>query len=180
MQITKRVMPRPKRDSNDYRAYGKAPISEIGMHFHKNAWVYFPLVILCKQLSPKVTRRCKDWYSNTGDGLNRNGARKLASDLDKLITAEHGSILYLQCLRTTWQWRYGPCPFCLGDKWFKLITDHKTPSKVIVARREILPCDCCKGIGHMRPISKDHFHVFPSDVREFARFCKDSGGFEIR
>jgi hypothetical protein len=172
-------------------AYGKAPISENGKHFHRNVWIHFPLVAICKQLSPKVARRCKDWHSNTGDGLERKSARKLALELEKVIETDNGSALDALCLRMTWQWRYGPCPFCFDDKWVKLITAHRTPSGNAILTRiddptyidikgEILPCDCCKGIGHMRPISEDHFHVLPDDVREFARFCKDSGGFEIR
>jgi len=36
--------------------YGKAPISEAGKHFHRSVWIHFPLVAICKQLSPKVTK----------------------------------------------------------------------------------------------------------------------------
>ena len=170
--------------------YGKAPISEAGKHFHRSVWIHFPLVAICKQLSPKVTKRCKDWHSNTGDGLEQKSARKLASELDKVIAADDGSILTALCLSTTWQWRYKTCPLCQGDKWCKLVTGLKTPSGNSIATRiddpiyinakgKVLPCNCCDGIGHMRPISSNHFNVFPDDVREFARFCKDSGGFDI-
>jgi hypothetical protein len=167
-----------------FDVYGKAPASETGRHFHNNVWAWHPLAWMCEDLAPDIAKRCNSWHANDGAGLDRNCARKLGKKLDKLV--KDGAIY------STWRQfyvglRFGTCPICHGCGCIKM-TNRKTEERgtqICVPiwyeeEGEKTECSACLGVGRLNPASQQHYWLDDENVREFAAFCKDSGGFEIK
>ena|SRR5262245_36679885 len=65
---------------------GRNPSSEAGKYFcNNNAW-WHPLAEYCCEVAPRITRTCKYWHSNDGDGLSAIAcvalADRLQADID--------------------------------------------------------------------------------------------------
>jgi hypothetical protein len=177
--------------------YGKAPISGYGKYFRNQVWFWHPLAEICKLAAPEITGRCKNWHNNDGAGLDRNCAIKLAKKLDKL--RKDGTINTM-CRELLLEWRFATCPICLGSGVMKVtktnIQEYHTKIDREMAAEAIKetmiavtindereghlePCECCHGVGLLNPASTPHYRASEDNVREFAAFCRDSGGFEI-
>ena len=65
--------------------YGNAPTTKEGEYFRRNIWGWHPLAVVVQTLAPAITRPCVNWHSNDGDGLDAEGATKLADALEAAI-----------------------------------------------------------------------------------------------
>jgi hypothetical protein len=64
---------------------GKEPRSEQGSYFQNNFWWWRPLADYCGKVAPEITRECRHWHTNDGDGLDDTGSKSLANVLQAEI-----------------------------------------------------------------------------------------------
>ena len=152
--------------------YGKNPSSEKGKYFRANVWWWHPLAMYCQVVAPKVTNDWGAWHYNDGAGLDDATSKVLAGML--MVEIESG-----RCANYEQQYAAEKaavptevCEYCKG-------TGARTDE---VGKKNGLDkpggCNGCEGTGQVRPISS--WYQFSVDnVREFAEFLDDCGGFEI-
>lgn len=151
--------------------FGQAPNSEVGKYFRNNVWWWRPLADLCQALAPQICEACEHWHSNDGDGLDAHGAAALAAVLDarladgtvkRLLTERDAMIAAMPDVT---------CDLCEGKgvRSDALAVEHGWDKK---------PCNACDGKGTVRPW-ETHYPQDEENVREFAAFLRDCGGFVI-
>lgn len=144
--------------------YGKSATSEKGAYFRNNCWWWRPLWDYCQSVS-FVAQQVKDGHYNSGGGLNAEDAKLLAETLFAEIDAGR-TLAYEQEYRA--QLAALPleeCDLCHGTG-----TRHDA-----IVQGE---CNGCEGKGQRRHWAT-HYPFEVENVREFAEFLQDSGGFEI-
>ena len=134
--------------------------SETGEYFQNNVWGWRPLwQYVCEQSQDILTTEEQDaGESNDGYRISEEKARLIATRLLELL--RDGSVR-----------KYG------RERQERL--DNLPNEKCNVCKgKGDRSCATCKGTGMMRPW--DTFYGFDEEnVKEFANFLKDSGGFEI-
>ena len=144
---------------------GKDPVSETGSYFRNNCWWWRPLWQYCHRVAPELIDE-ETWTSgsyNDGAGLEADAAAKLGVKLLALI--EEGS---------TKQWENDYLKYLdsLPDENCRVCNNNNRGHS---KKKE---CRSCDGKGIRNNWAKSYpFDV--ENVREFAKFCIDSGGFEI-
>lgn len=148
---------------------GKAASSKTGEYFRNNVWWWRRLAIYCCEVAPAITSACKSWHYNDGDGLDAEGAIKLADALDAEIAAGR-TVTYERIYNGRLEMTPDEdCTICGG-------TGRRKEAPMVGAGD--LPCNGCDSKGHRHPDST--FYPFSVDnVREFAAFLRASGGFRI-
>jgi len=135
--------------------YGKKPRSEEGKYFRANIWWWHPLATYCEVVSPKATSDWAGWHHNDGEGLGDEEAQTLAALLEVEIESGRCAKYAAQHTAQMNSIPAEPCPSC-----------------------EAKGCERCEGKGKVK--SMRSWYSFDVDnVREFASFLKDCGGFEI-
>lgn len=187
--------------------YGKKPANERGEYFRNNVWWWRPLWDYCLEIAPELCGDVSGHY-NDGDGLNAEDSIKLAeklfAEIDSGRTALYGKERdeFLQAIPNE------TCGVCDGRGWItpptdtqnaefmdfvtdmvksgQVVTVDSTDNEFIKAMeqgvkaqiKEPKQCGKCEGKGECRPWATEYpFSV--DNVREFAEFAKNSGGFEI-
>ena len=151
--------------------FGKAPTSEAGKYFRNNVWWWRPLADLCQALAPDVCEGCAHWHSNDGDGLDENRSLALAFVLEARLA--DGTIARLLTERDQ-RLEAMPdeaCSLCEGK-------GRRSDELAVQHGWDKDPCNACEGKGTVRPW-ETHYPQDEDNVREFAVFLKDCGGFEI-
>ena len=73
--------------------FGQNPKNKKGEYFRNNVWWWRPLWEYCEFVAPELTDMVEHGYSNDGDGLDGDDARKLGNALRKALrkgeTAEY-------------------------------------------------------------------------------------------
>ena len=144
---------------------GVNPVSETGDYFRNNCWWWRPLWQYCHNVAPDLID--EDLFIsggyNDGAGLNAKDAVKLAIILETKIADGHTKHyqneyqLYLESLPND------KCGRCDGN------------NRGYNKKKE---CKSCDGTGETENFSKWYpFDV--ENVKEFAKFLIDSGGFKI-
>ena len=164
-----------------------------GRYLQSSWWSWSSLAEFICETFPGIASHCRYWQSNDGDGLNAALAVRLAGGLDKMIA--DGSLADLIEMRRA-QVRNLPmreCCICKGSgvRNDEIGTESGDPFKVIPedARDawgegphpragETGWCNGCDGRGHRLPREADFPLEFDA-VKQFAEFCRHSGGFEI-
>lgn len=146
---------------------GKHPVTPTGEYFRNNVWWWRPLWNYCQQVSDLAAQ--VDGHYNDGNGLDEAGAKALAqtllTELNEGRTSEYAAKYHIE-LDTMPEVE---CDLCHGS-------GHGSGER----HDENVDgeCNACQGKGTrkhwatMYPFSIDN-------VREFAEFLQDSGGFEI-
>ena len=145
--------------------YGENPKGEKGDYFRNNVWWWRPLWQYCASSAPELID--KDVYSegchNSGAGLNAMKAAKLGVKL--LTFIEDGSCATYKRERDLWleSLKDDNCCICNNNnRGYKKKKD----------------CHGCKGKGTQESWEK-HYPFDIENVKEFAEFCIESGGFKI-
>lgn len=144
--------------------YGKNATSEKGQYFRNNCWWWRPLWNYCQSVS-YVAQQVEYGQSNDGDGLNAEDAVLLAETLQAEIDSG-------RCLQ--YEQEYRDHLAALPDEECNLCNGTGTRTDAIVQGK----CNGCEGKGSRRPW-QTHYPFEVENVREFAEFLRDSGGFEI-
>lgn len=165
--------------------FGTAPTTERGEYFRNNVWWWRPLWNYCIEVAPELTSEVSGEY-NDGDGLNAEGAIALSNILFEKIgrghTAQYQKDYYAEIADLPRE----DCKHCNSTG---IRTDEVgvsagqpdralSPEVAILVGREFGWCNGCDGVG-----SKENWAAsYPFDVqnvREFAEFLAESGGFSI-
>lgn len=164
---------------------GKHPVSERGEYFRNNVWWWRPLWNYCEHVAPEL---CADvsGHMNDGDGLDADGARRLAEtlffEIDSGRTEEYRTAYYARLSRLPRK----QCEYCggTGVRTDQVGVDNGMPEQVLEPEMQALVgrergwCNACQGEGKV-----DHWDTnYPfevENVREFAEFLAESGGFQI-
>jgi hypothetical protein len=67
--------------------YGRNPDSKVGDYFRRNIWGWSALWGYCASVSPEAASLGVAAYSNGGDGLDAEGAKKLAAILREQLAS---------------------------------------------------------------------------------------------
>ena len=166
--------------------YGIDALNELGEHFENTGWWWHPLWDFCLQLHEEIAGVVVYGHSSEGDGLDKDGARRLGlalqHDIDhgiaKKYEYEYRERLALMPLQK--------CAYCQGTgirrdekgKRFAYQRLRLEEDVAIFVGRSHGWCDGCSATGQMVPWEANYY--FSEDnVQHFAEFLMHSGGFFI-
>lgn len=145
--------------------YGVRARSETGEYFRNNVWWWRPLANYVVDHVEIPAEDQEHWFYNNGHEIEEDLAMRIADALDALIESgdteryerEYKERLEALPLET--------CEFCKG-------TGQRDDAFVQGA------CNACGGDGKSKNFATNYpFEV--ENVKEFAKFCRESGGFTI-
>lgn len=168
--------------------FGKTPVSERGSYFRNNVWWWRPLWEYCYVNHPDIVneRLAREGHSNSGAGLDAEGARKLGEallkDIADGVTEKYKEDYYAAIAAIPRE----VCEYCDGtgirtdDVGKRLAHDIREldAHTALVLGRTHGWCNGCHGEGMVDPYDT-HYPFEVHNVREFAEFLLDCGGFEI-
>lgn len=168
--------------------YGKNPTSEKGEYFRNNVWWWRPLWDYCCEVAEGVISEslAEDGHSNGGAGLDGIMALALAEILREELSSgrtaeyEQKHREYLASLPRE------DCELCgtTGIRTDAIGEDMGQPTKELPTEIQILTgrthgwCNGCNGIGTRESFGMS-YPFSAENVREFADFLAESGGFSI-
>jgi hypothetical protein len=157
-----------------------------GNYFRNSVWGWHPLADYIVSVAPTTAAACKHWHTNSGGGLDAEGAKTLALVLQKHIDSGHTAVYE----RRYKEWQASlpneTCHICNGtgvrsDAIGRESLQHLRAIPIDPSHPrsgEIGWCNGCDGKGYNRNF-KANYPFSVENVQEFADFCRDSGGFEI-
>jgi len=182
---------------------GCRPSSEVGKYFCNNVWNWRPLAHYCYEIAPDITKHCREWHTNDGDGLDADQALALAARLDAEVRAgcteqharRHESVREMMPTK--------PCWLCGGTGTRKPPSgrgiaeasdalDFDSNGEIVIRGNLIdkncpigpgdmktgVKCNACRGEGFTRPFAA-HYPFTVENVRNFVAFLRECGGFQI-
>ena len=137
----------------------------VGHYFRNNCWWWRPLWNYCHNVAPDLIdeKLFEDGHSNSGAGLDDKGAKKLGQLL--LQEINNGNTIRYQAEYQQWidDLPDDICSHCNGNNR---------------GNNKMKDCRICGGTGKTKNWNKSYpFDI--DNVREFAEFCLQSGGFRI-
>jgi hypothetical protein len=166
--------------------YGKNPTAETGEYFRNNVWWWRPLWDYCLTVHGDLCEKVENGHSNDGDGLDAFDASllsdRLLNDLATGVTAEYERKRneYLATLPRH------DCKWCgaTGIRDDKVGVENGMPTRELETEMAIVLgrthgwCNACNGEGKTDDF-ETNYGFSEENVREFALFLADSGGFQI-
>ncbi len=178
--------------------YGRAPKSDTGKYFRNNVWWWHPLWDYCCRVAPVLTVEVQAAHTNEGDGLGDAESQALALQL--LEEIESGRTLAYEEEHEA-QRRVVPpetCQLCNGTgvRTDELGMKSGQPDMIIGPEEKryrlgdrVQPdhprygqqgwCNGCNGIG-TKASDRSRYAFSVDNVREFAAFLRECGGFAIK
>lgn len=168
--------------------YGKNPTSERGEYFRNNVWWWRPLWEYCCEvgrsvITDEVAEGC---CYNDGRGLDEADSKELSD----ILLAELWEGRTAEYERKYNEFRASlpreDCGFCgaTGIRTDEVGVEMGMPTRALDEAEAILTgrthgwCNACRGVGTTESWQSSYpFSV--DNVREFAMFLADSGGFEV-
>lgn len=166
--------------------YGKNPKSEVGTYFRRNVWGWHPLWDYVENVHPEIAELVEHAHTNSGTGLGARNSKKLA----KLLMADFDSGKVAEYVaernKALSELPFEDCKICEGtgirtDALGKSSGWHKKeldPDIAIIVGRTKGSCNACNGVGR-REAWETNYYLYEDDIKEFAEFLVDCGGFEI-
>ena len=152
---------------------GLKPNAEIGIYFRNNAWWWRPLASYVLSICDDIFLEGETdyWQSNDGQKVSAGTANKIAERLNNFI--ELGKVKrYTEKYENERKaFPQKVCQLCEGTGDRK---DLEPPEW----KAHCNGCNACLGTGKVDDTSA----LYPfseENVKEFAKFCETSGGFEI-
>lgn len=166
--------------------YGKNPTSEKGSYFRNNVWYWHPLWDYCLNLHGDICEKVEHGHHNDGDGLDAFDASLLADrlfhDLEVGVTEQYAE----EYRKYIAELPFTDCKWCdaTGIRTDEVGVNAGMPTKELDEEKAIIYgrthgyCNGCGGAGKCESWASNYpFDV--DNVREFAEFLRDCGGFEI-
>ncbi len=150
---------------------GKDPESPKGEYFRNNVWSWRPLWDYCLDVGGDIIPADGVMAGQFNDcwGLDAEPARKLGRRLHDKLNTGHTKKYAAERKHRLDNLPDEACSICGGTG------RRAAPPKTGPGT---MPCNGCRGTGKSRPWATEY--PFAEDnVREFADFLEDSGGFEI-
>jgi hypothetical protein len=166
---------------------GNNPISERGEYFRNNVWWWRPLWDYCCYVDSSLGERVPYGHSNDGDGLKTaEECQALARLLlEKLENGE--ALAYIKERdKAIAELEWDTCRLCEGSgiRADKVGVEGGMPDKelpediALLVGRTKGTCNGCRGFGKTEPW-ESHYPLNEENIREFAGFLQDCGGFSI-
>lgn len=152
--------------------YGKKPKTEKGNYFRNNVWWWHPLWDYCCYVNKTLDQLVPHGHSNSGDGLDDVAARQLGFNLLESIKQGVAEAYITAFNQNKEELPLDPC-FCTKPTY-----NFQTGERGEAQQQPSQTCKVCNGEGLMKPWNANYF-IDEENIREFAEFCIDSGGFEI-
>ena len=165
---------------------GKNARSEKGEYFRNNVWWWRPLWGYCLDIHPDLAGKVEYGHSNDGDGLDGDDARdlglRLIMDIERGTTAEYEQAYREQLASLPME----DCEWCgaTGIRTDEVGVENGMPTQALeadvasIVGRTHGYCNACGGYGKRESwLANYPFSV--DNVRRFAEFLLDCGGFEI-
>jgi len=160
--------------------------TERGSYFRNNVWSWRPLAKFVQETYPDIARKCEYWDSNDGDGLDETDSiilgKMILNDIaDGTVARWKADYDYALSLLEREN-----CNLCetTGIRKDDIAVEMGMPTKELPEEVKILTgrthgwCNGCNGIGTKENWFQSYpFHV--ENVKEFAEFLLDCGGFQI-
>ncbi len=159
--------------------YGKNATTEAGGYFRNNVWWWRPLADFLTTTYPALTEACTYWHSNDGDGLNADQALALAEAIDADLAAGRVAAYATLYEASIAALPTEECSIChgAGIRTDEIGREHgfDKPRDPATGKGG---CNGCQGEGRT-PAWESHYPFSEDNVREFATFLRECGGFEI-
>ncbi|CAN7470780.1 hypothetical protein [Mesorhizobium sp. LjNodule214] len=142
--------------------FGVKPTSRCGSIFMRPAWAWHALAGCVITLAAVETSSCREWHSNSGDGLDAAQSIKLADKLDALIES-------------------GAVPRYIGKfgKKVKVVQFADELEAAFRGEQSVELADELEAAFKCAQLMDFADELRVEDVCEFSAFCRASGGFEI-
>ncbi len=166
--------------------YGKNPKSEAGSYFRRNVWGWHPLWDYVENQHPEIAELVEYAHSNDGDGLDEEKSLELA----KLLMDDYNSGRVAEYIternKALSELPFEDCQICEGTgiRTDELGVQAGWPEKelepdiAIIVGRTKGSCNACGGVGK-RENWATNYYLEEDDIKEFADFLVECGGFEI-
>lgn len=166
--------------------YGKNPKSEAGSYFRRNVWGWHPLWDYVENQHPEIAELVEYAHSNDGDGLDEEKSVELA----KLLMDDYNSGRVAEYIaernKALSELPFEDCHICEGTgirtdaigKEAGWDTKELEPDIAIIVGRTKGSCNACGGVGK-RENWATNYYLEEDDIKEFADFLVECGGFEI-
>ena len=153
--------------------YGLKPTSQVGEYFRNNVWWWRPLAEYVLQAAPHLHKKVGEdglgWQYNDGNGLNAQDSLALAKILKEEVGLGRTQAYEEHYNRLQGKLADQECGICEG-------TGRRNMPPQTGAGKE--PCKACNQTGKQDHPNKNY--PFDTDnVKEFAEFLENCGGFEI-
>jgi hypothetical protein len=166
--------------------YGKNPASEVGHYFRRNVWGWHPLWEFVENVHPEIAELVEHAHSNDGDGLDAENSSALAKLLMEDYESGKVSEYVVERNKAISEMEMPTCHICEGTgiRSDQLgiengQTEKELPADIaIIVGRTKGWCNGCNGVGKTEPWEASYY-LEPEDVKEFAEFLAECGGFEI-
>lgn len=158
-----------------FDVYGKNPKNEKGEYFRNNVWWWHPLWDYCLDNHSSITEKVKYGHSNDGDGLDSSDAYKLGILLRQDYFsgfAKDYEIKYKNYIDSL------PKEDCTVCKKSGVLTFKSKTADSDEEISETSKCGNCDGTGLADQWIKN-YPFSAENLKEFAEFCINSGGFSI-
>lgn len=148
---------------------GKKPRSKTGEYFRNNCWYWRPLWEYCSQVAPELCKTVRYAHTNDGDGLDDQGSLELSKLLFKELDLGNTAKVEKEYQEERDSLPDEDCRICEGTGY------RLEPPRIGKGESS---CNVCDATGKKRPVYI-WYGFTEKNVREFAEFLKDCGGFEI-
>jgi hypothetical protein len=141
---------------------GRNATSQEGEYFRNNVWWWRPLA---DYIVEQCNLDAEGWFDNGGHEVSPEDAQRIALTLDRLLASGEVKKYETEYMRELANLADVQCTICNG-------------SGVRLDEFVQGSCNACGGKGHVPPFVKS-YPFSEENVREFAQFCRRSGGFTI-
>lgn len=146
-----------------FDVYGLNAKSEKGKYFRNNVWHWRPL-------AKYVLDNCNlfdgsKWSTNSGHKVSEKDALLIADTLDMLIKTGRTKEYEKQYTKELENLPLVKCELCKGT--------GKRDDEYVKGK-----CNGCHGKGKRKDYAT-YYPFYVENVKAFAKFCRESGGFEI-
>lgn len=145
--------------------FGIRAKSERGAYFRNNVWWWRPLAEYVLANVDIPDDEAQDWQYNNGSVISEETALRIADTLECLISQGHTERHKEEYRRRLARLPLVECEICNG---LGVRNDNIVKGT----------CNGCAGEGKVRHWDT-HYPFDVENVKEFAQFCRDSGGFKI-
>jgi hypothetical protein len=153
--------------------YGKKPTATVGEYFRNNVWWWRPLADYIECVAPKLHAKVGEdgagWHYNDGDGLSGEDSTTLARLLRDELSDGETKAYEEEYKRLQAKLPDQRCGVCEG-------TGKRQP--VPKAGAGDVPCNACDKTGKQDHPNKN-YPFAEENVKEFAEFLENCGGFKI-
>lgn len=166
--------------------YGENPTSETGEYFRRNVWGWRPLWSYVEDVHDDLASLVKHGHDNSGDGLRGRKSKELSTrlfnDLETGVAEE-----YIKSRNERLSTLERPdCWLCKGTgiRTDEIGVSAGQPTKELSDEMKALTgrthgwCNACDGEGK-NDAWETNYYLDLDDIREFAEFLADCGGFQI-